>query len=282
MGRASMASGNREDLHTIALQHGIITSRHEGYIFSRLERNSICDAVNTRPMPRYTLLYGPTYRDILINDSTYPDSSLIITGQPRYDYLYEISQYPAEKTGFFDEMELKHPLIVWTSQPSNSEIEITRNINCLVNLLNVMPAVNLFIKPHPIETDLSIYSPLIRCKNVILSREVDIYKLLNACDLMITKNSTTAMEAAALNKPIVVLNLSGEPDLVDYVEEGIALGVYEEKDLPLAVKSLLEDDLLKGRRKDYVTRHLYRIDGRSSERVANFIKKLINNKTESH
>ena len=50
---------------------------------------------------------------------------------------------------------------------------------------------------------------------------------------MLTKDSTTAMEAIALNKPVIVLNLGGEPDVVDYVEHCVALGVYKEEDLEL-------------------------------------------------
>jgi glycosyltransferase involved in cell wall biosynthesis len=276
MGRAAVASGNKEHLPTVAIQHGIITPRHEGYIFSKLEKNSINDAVNSRPIPRYTLLYGPRDSAVLINNSTYPENSLIITGQPRYDYLYEIS---SSKTSdkFFENLKLGHPLIVWTSQPDRSDIESTKIIRSISNLLDCMH-VNLFIKPHPLERDLSVYNPLTQRENVRLSKEVDIYKLLNACDLLINTSSTTAMEAAALNKPIIVLNLSGMPDVSDYVTEGIALGVYDEKDLPAAVKMLLENnDMQRLQREEYVKNHLYKIDGKSSERVAAFIKSLVDN-----
>jgi hypothetical protein len=274
MGRAAVAIGNKENLPTIALQHGIITHRHEGYIFSKSETNSIIDAVNSRPLPRYTLLYGPGYRDILINNSNYPKNSLIITGQPRYDYLYEISQ-SFDNDKFLKEKNLKHPLIIWISQPGHTKAENKKNIDCFMNLLDSMQ-LNLFIKPHPGETDLSVYKPLTQRRNVVLSKDIDLYKLLNACDLIITKNSTAAMEAAALNKPIIVLNLSGEPDVIDYVEEGIAQGVYSEKELPIAVKSLLEnDDLLCRQRDSYVKNYLYKIDGKSSKRVARFIKNLL-------
>jgi glycosyltransferase involved in cell wall biosynthesis len=276
MGRAAVAVANKENLPTVALQHGIITPRHEGYIFSKSEEISMNDAVNSRPLPRYTLLYGPGYCDVLINSSTYPRNSLIITGQPRYDYLYEVSQ-SFDKDKFLDEMKLGHPLIVWISQPGHSRMEDMRTIDSFMNLLNIIP-MHLFIKPHPAETDLSVYAPLAQRENVILSKDVDLYKLLNACDLIITKNSTTAMEAAALNKPIIVLNLGGEPDVIDYVKEGIALGVYNENELPIAVKRLLEDDeLLRSHRDSYVKKYLHKIDGKSSQRVARFIEELLTN-----
>ena len=276
MGRAAMLIGNRESLPTIALQHGIITPSHWGYIFGKSEKISISDAVNCRPLPRYTLLYGPGYREILTRYSNYPEDSLIITGQPRYDYLYNIAR-SMDKNEFLKEKELIHPLIVWISQFGLPQSENEKNIDCFMHLLDSIP-VNLFIKPHPGDTDLSIYQPLIRHKNVVLSRDIDLYKLLNVCDLIITKNSTAAIEAAALNKPIIVLNLSGEPDVIDYVKEGIALGVYREEELPSAVKRLLEDDSqLCRRRKEYIRRYLFKMDGRSSQRVADFLEELLTN-----
>lgn len=274
MGRAAMAIGNEDDLQTVALQHGIITPAHWGYIFGKSERISRSDAVNCRPLPRYTLLYGPEYVEILTKNSIYPEESLIITGQPRYDYLYDIVR-SMDTDKFLEEKKLKHPLIVWISQFGYPQSENRKNIDCFMHLIESIP-VNLLIKPHPSETDLSIYQPLLRHKNVVLSKDINLYKLLNVCDLIITKNSTTAMEAAALNKPIIVLNLSGEPDVVDYVKDGIALGVYNKEELIPTVKRLLEDDSILCRRRDeYVSRYLYKMDGRASQRVADFLEKLL-------
>lgn len=274
MGRAAMAIGNEDDLQTVALQHGIITPAHWGYIFSKSEKISRSDAVNCRPIPRYTLLYGPEYAEMLTKNSIYPKESLIITGQPRYDYLYDIIR-TRDEDKFLEEKKLKHPLIVWISQFGYPQSENKSNIDCFMHLIESIP-VNLFIKPHPGETDLSIYQPLLQHKNVVLSKDINLYKLLNACDLIVTKNSTAAMEAAALNKPIIVLNLSGEPDVVDYVKEGIALGVYSKEELMPTVKRLLEDDsILRRRRNEYISKYLYKMDGRSSQRVADFLEKLL-------
>jgi UDP-N-acetylglucosamine 2-epimerase len=88
--------------------------------------------------------------------------------------------------------------------------------------------------------------------------------------------STTAMEAAALNKPVIALDLSGDQDTARYVSEGIAIGVYKSDDLTTAIKNLLENDsLLAKRRESYVLEHLYKIDGKASERVVDLIIKAI-------
>jgi hypothetical protein len=276
MGRAATIAANQATIPTVALQHGIITPVHWGYIFSSSDEVSFHDAVNCRPIPLYTLIYGPGYQDLLLNKSTYPPESLVVTGQPRYDHLYHIAM-DSSKEDFMKKHNISSPLIVWTSQGDLPEQETMENINCFLGLIKSIPEITLFIKPHPNEEDFSIYEPLTRCKNVVLSRDVDLYKLLNACDIMITKNSTTAMEAAALDKPVIVLNLSRIPDVVDYVKEGIAVGVYKSEDLPPRVKALLKDESeLESSRKGYIKKYLYKVDGRSSDRVAEFMANLIN------
>jgi hypothetical protein len=62
------------------------------------------------------------------------------------------------------------------------------------------------------------------------------------------------------------------------VKEGIALGVYDERELPIAVNKLLEnDDSLRIHREKYIKKYLYNMDGRSSHRVAMFIKESLHN-----
>jgi len=275
MGRAAVAVGNKANMQTVALQHGIITPFHWGYMFNKSEKTSFVDAADSRPLPWHTLLCGMGYLELLLDKSSYPPGSLIVTGQPRYDHLYKVAR-SMDKGQFLKERSLRLPLIVWTSQGDAPPLESNRNINCFLHLLDSIPELSLFIKPHPNEKNLSIYEPLTRRSSVTLSKDVDLYKLLNVCSIMITKNSTTAMEAAALDKPVIVLNLGGESDVVDYVTEGMALGVYKEDDLPSAVETLLKDDsVLRSGRSEYIKKYLYKIDGRSSERVADFLEKLL-------
>jgi CDP-glycerol glycerophosphotransferase (TagB/SpsB family) len=118
-------------------------------------------------------------------------------------------------------------------------------------------------------------------KPIIVGKEVNTYELLNACDLAITKWSTTGLEAIALNKPLLILNLGGEPDRVEYVKEGVALGVYNEKDLtPTIEKSLKDDSELAKNRGKYLEKYLYKIDGKATERVVNLIGEMIKERRE--
>jgi len=111
---------------------------------------------------------------------------------------------------------------------------------------------------------------------VITPENSDTYEQLYVCDVLLTKTSTVAVEAVALNTPVIVLNLSGDPDVVDYVKEGVALGVYKEEDLHPVIEKLLEDDTeLARNRRTYIGKNLYKIDGKASDRVVNLIEKII-------
>lgn len=279
MGRLAIIAGDEKGIPTIAMQHGVITRTHEGCIFSKQEKTTFNSDADRRPLPRYTLLYGNKYKEILSKNSTYPQNSLIVTGQPRYDLMYNLKK-SFDKSQFMEQYKLQPPIIVWMSDSTVlSEIETQYTIESFLRVLEDMPEICLFIKPHPIDPVTAIYDPLLKYKNVILSKEVNTYHLIEASSLVITKDSTTGMEAVALNKPLIVLNLSGTPDVVDYVEEGVALGVYREEELLPAIKKLLNDDRkLRENRDKYIEGFLLKVDGESSRRAAKFVEGVLEQK----
>jgi ribosomal protein L9 len=71
---------------------------------------------------------------------------------------------------------------------------------------------------------------------------VDVYELIRQSDLVITKDSTAGLEAAIMKKPIVVVNTTKRPDLVPYVEKGVALGAYKTGDIRDRISEALKDE----------------------------------------
>ena len=86
------------------------------------------------------------------------------------------------------------------------------------------------------------------------------------------------MEAAALNKPVLIISF-GRYEYIDYIEQGIALGVHKEEELRSTIESLLLDDskLAKNREK-YIENYLYSIDGKATERISSVIFKMLDDK----
>ncbi len=271
--RALVIAGKLEGTPTLAVQHGIITATHYGYIFNKEDKGKII-------LPDTTCVYGQYHYDLLTNNSIYEPEQVVVTGQPRYDILHRAGKfYSKEKFLAKYGINPNHRILLWTTQCHGlSDEENIKNFRAVFETMQNIKNVTLLIKQHPGEG--KRYTEMIKdcLTNYKIDAEVtpktsDTYEQLFVCDLLITKSSTTAMEAVALNKPIIVLNLGGEADAVDYVEQGVALGVYKEDDLMPSIEKLLKDDSeLAKNRKRYLEKHLYKIDGKATERVVKLIE----------
>ena len=139
----------------------------------------------------------------------------------------------------------------------------------------------LIIKPHPRDkkTHLNTINKYIKnSENVFLvPRNSDTYEHLCFCNLLITRNSTTAMEAVALNKPILIFDICKNIKDNFFVSEGVGYGVNNPEELSASIQMLLDDDsLLKENRDKYIQKYLYKIDGLACQRVVSLIKDSLN------
>jgi hypothetical protein len=233
--------------------------------------------------PDFFLSSGMVYSKI--KEDIQAAKSVQTTGLPRYDVLFYASEIYS-KLKFFQRYNLNpdHRIVYWSTQCHVlSDKENAANFKSVFGALKQLKNVTLVIKQHPAEDE--SYTQAIRkhmddfdINAIITPRDSDTYEQLFICDLMITKASTTAMEAVALRKPVVILNLSGEPDFVEYVREGVALGVYEARRLLPAIEQLLDSDSDQAANRDrYIEKYLYKVDGRATERVVEIITRLCSN-----
>ena len=282
--RTLVIAAKLENIPTLAIQHGIVHPLHKSHRYTKDEiapdggvESPYC------PIPDKTVVYGPYYKEILTKISAYPLNSVAVTGQPRYDILYHADKiYSKEEFLRKYNISPNHKVILWTTQCHDlSDVENIKNFKCVFRAMQQLKDVVLIIKQHPGDTERYTKAIMKHLKNykinaIITPKSSDTYEQIYICDLMIARHSTTAMEAVALNKPIIVLNLSGEPDPVEYVKEGVAIGVYKEVELKLAIEKLLKDDSeLVRNRKDYIRKYLYKIDGNATERVAKVVDEMI-------
>lgn len=274
--RALLMAGREKGVPVVAIQHGIITPTHRGYMFGKEEKGKIV-------LPDMTCVYGQYHYDLITQNSIYEPTQVTVTGQPRYDILYHADRmYSKEQFLKTHHIDPTHKIVLWATQCHGLTNEENRkNFEVVFKTMESVKDVTLIIKQHPGEGEpytgmIEKWLKTFKIHTVLTPRSSDTYEQLFICDVMMTKNSTTAMEAIALDKPVVVLNLSGEPDVVDYVPEGVALGVYREEDLKPALLTLLKDSSeLAENRKNYIEKYLYKIDGKASERVVNVMETLI-------
>ncbi|MFA5294502.1 MAG: CDP-glycerol glycerophosphotransferase family protein [Methanoregulaceae archaeon] len=284
--RSLVIAAKMENVPTIALQHGVIHPHFKNYTYSKDEIDS---GGNFRspyaPIPDKTLVYGPYYEFILTKISSYPAQSVVVTGQPRYDVLFKKEDKNNMILNLKKQFNLtdKSRIILWTTQCHElSESENRLNLHCVFNALKQLDNCVLFVKQHPNEG--YKYRRLIKqyMKNYdfpifLLQKKFSTNLLILCCDVMITKNSITGVEALIMEKPVIVLNLMGEPDSVDYVHEGVAKGVYQEGDLFAAIKEVLEktssDD---EKRENYLNTHINGLKGDATQKTIAVIKQNLN------
>lgn len=256
---------------TLAIQHG------------SLMKDDFCNdfhhAVARIVLPDIICVYGKREFD-LFTQRMYKPWEVVVTGSHKLDFLVRANNEVYEKDRIVAKYGIKKgkKIILWTTQSHGlSKIENQKNLTAVCKSIRKMPDVCLVIKQHPDENEkhrklISEYLFYHNIDAVLPSNNADPYELLFACDVLITKYSTTAIEAIAMNKPVVIINLSGQPNLIDVVDKRVAMGVYREDDLQPVLTSILKDNmLLKRNREKYIENCLHRIDGKASERIAQSI-----------
>lgn len=227
----------------------------------------------------YFLCTGEYYKNL--KSFSKVAKKVVVTGQPRYDIL-------ARRSEMYDRLKMMRnlglntdkKLILWATQthalPYEENVE---NIDAVHDTMSSLEEVQLAIKLHPAENQIApLYTGNDSWTPLILGKDWDINALVFACDLLITKDSTTAQEAVLLDKPVIILNLSGEQDRVHYVQEGVAIGVYEPAALAHAIKRSLNDtqflEELKINREKYIRKYLFKNDGKATERIIDLLDSL--------
>jgi CDP-glycerol glycerophosphotransferase (TagB/SpsB family) len=281
--RALIYACHKKRIPSLAQQHGVITEDHIGYLYSK-EDISPQDFSNFPycPLATSTAVIGPIFKDILTEISAYPESKVVISGQPRYDIFFFADRI-YDKEDFFKRHNLdpKKKLVLLATQPFHIEMLRQEFLENILKNTNSIDGIQLVIKPHPNETINWFNQKLASVKTdvMVLPPKSDTIEAIFACDAFISVNSTTILEALILDKPVVVVNLSNQIEPLPWVKEGAALGVYTADKIQSTIEAVLfEENVKKQLHKkctDFVFKYLYKIDGKATDRVISLIQELV-------
>ncbi len=152
-------------------------------------------------------------------------------------------------------------------------------------LIENNPDILFILKYHPgtVDKNETEFKGLLSYKNVlVIHREENIFDLINASDLLVAFESTTALEAWLLNKMSVLVT----PNFGDFERSIISQGspitkTYEElqKYIDEFYQTNKIEDFLKlsDRRKEIIKNIIEFDDGKNHIRAANYIAELANN-----
>ena len=232
------------------------------------------------PKCKHVAVWGPKFKDYMILKGL-DAQQVAVTGAPNYDALTKLDS----KEDLRRELCLPESktIVTFATQPFSDQIrkELTYEVLRSTKDLN---EVLLIIKPHPRE-NLNLYRKFLRESDadispdkIILMRGVDISKLLKASDLLITVNSTVALEASVIGTPVLTLNFTEQKDLF-YSQEGGAVGIEKTEALTDIVYKALYDEKFKEKisinRNEFLQKYISYKDGGATERAANLIMQVI-------
>jgi UDP-N-acetylglucosamine 2-epimerase len=240
----------------------------------------------------YSAVMDDHARTILKKHSSLPAEHFVVTGLTRWDtivqMLAEVQHNRAAIVSRIRQQLALHAderLVVFATQPIGLEY-MRRLLHVIIEALTHSPEIRLVIKLHPKEADLvPFYEDVLDGCSLLPHRplivaDVHLHGLLAASDLVLTASSNVGLEAAVLDRHVLVVNLSDAPDPVNFVKNGIAWGAYSKAEVEQHIARLLNDptagEQLRASRQAYFRTNPQLIDGNATGRVVELLRRLAN------
>lgn len=181
-------------------------------------------------------------RQYAVNVARHPAERVVVTGQPVFEEEMSVDERELERVSHsLQTRDFDHVVCFFTSN-GQDETAVLRKVK---EIAGRMPETLFIIKLHP-NQDIREYR-YTEQKNVVLRKDSAIFHI-HLCDLAITTFSTTGIETALLDKPLIELNFTGRPYAMDYSEMGIAALVDDLNKLEPAIRDLLDSCSLSYRK----------------------------------
>ena len=259
-GRCFIAAGNKLNIDTYAVQHGIINETSSTYIINSKYKELL--------VPRNTFVWGEKYKELLISHTNvYNKENVNVVGQVRTDDLVQ--------NGYLKKSKKNGTLrILYATQYFRDLLEPATLM--LFNALNLMKEdYELIIKLHPVDLNFEFYEEMVEkfhIKNCKIIKDGDLYELIKWSDLVVSVHSTVVVEAALMDKPSICMLLPKYNDAGGFVKEGVSFGVKDEHELlECMIKINIEDITLNHDMQKYIHENFYKLDGKVTERIINII-----------
>ena len=201
----------------------------------------------------------------------------MVAGNPKLDAFAETGRLmdDAARTALRQEVGAEpgqHLVVVATKFA-----QIAGAFGQLIDAVAKMPDVRMVVKCHPAETGAPYERAASATANVAIApASADLSRLVAAARLLVTVNSTAAIEAMVLGVPSLVLAMPN--NLTPFVEAGAMSGVFEGEPIGPALRRLLTDERgreeLLRRSAAFMARYRVGSDGGAARRAAEAIVRL--------
>ena len=226
-------------------------------------------------------IMGNYYKEVLVSRGIQPNK-ITITGYPLLDALSKHNSKIDEASFAQLKFHKNKPLVVLITQPFVEDGSWTPKIRqifveWIINSIQIA-GCQLIIKIHP-RDNIEVYKKLVEkydSSEVNLIRNSDLHELLEVSDAVVTVNSTAGLWALAHEKPLLVAKCFA-PNMKNILED-MAININRMDELP-AILSLFKNgnkpkEVISEKTKKILYEHIYRLDGKASERIARLIISL--------
>lgn len=277
--QAFFAVARQQGVPSLLLMHGEIMGRPYDTFFNMAKFEHV-DKV---------CLWGKHHKQSVLSE--FPDivsDSIVITGNPAYDVLKDIRSVPkdAMRTKVAEQLGLSASPVPW--------ITFTTGLNDTVFLFRAVqqavaatPDALLLVKLHPGQSPQFYRNHLLAGLNdnvLIVKHEdsVDLFELFRASDVVLTKFSTTALDALAADIPLIIADVDPElrrrrPERFDFQRYGIPVA-KDQTALTETLQRLVQDPQARHQAFAAVSRAredlVGGVDGKAAERVIQVIREL--------
>jgi len=278
-GRALVLEARRRGIPVAGLQHGFIYRHWLNYLHEADEMAPSPHNPADRgfPRPDLTLVYDQFAAHHLVDAGHFPPQTIAVAGSPRLDAFVE--------TGRLMDDEARAALRASLGAKAGQRLvvvatkftQIAGAFGALIEAVAGMPDVRLVIKCHPAETAAPYERAAGAAANVTIApASADLARLVAAASLLVTVNSTAAIEAMPLDVPALVVSLPN--NLSPFVDAGAVAGAATHSEIGPMLRALLYDKEFRARlaegRRTFMARYLIAADGRAALRAAEAIVTL--------
>jgi len=262
----------------VSIQHGLVSEEQISYVHEQEhitgERRELLF-----PIPDIMCSWSESSRQNLIEIAKFPQSVPVVTGDPRVDYLpAALKKFDRrniiQKLGIPEDKKI----ITFATENLPSEEEKLVVAKSIFRVVREIPECHLVIKMHPNEIDVGIYERLATAagmKGYSILRNINLYELLYASDLVILSYSTVVVEAMRMQKPVISLDLMSLHESVSFIKSRVAIVVNNADDLLTSIQKCLalgpDVQEIVNKAKSFAEQQLGALDGRASERIVSVI-----------
>jgi hypothetical protein len=280
-GRALVLEARRRAIPVVALQHGFIYRHWLNYLHEPDELAGSPDnpADNGFPLPTLTLVHDGFAAGHLMDAGRFPPEAVAVTGSARLDAV----SAQAARLSAADRQAVRAQV---GARPGDRVILVASKFTQigpvfrdLLEVCGRLAHVRLVVKCHPGENPAPYERDIGGATFAAVAEStIDLGPLLAVSRLLVTVNSTAAIEAMVVGVPTLVVGLPS--NLSPFVDAGVMAGADRASDLGDLVEALLYDEssrtALADRRREFLDRYGMTADGRAADRAVDAILAVMN------